>query len=61
MTVVLTTHDMQDVEALTERVMLIGKGEILLDGSINDLKRRVSDKKKIIAKYNGECPKICDG
>lgn len=38
-TVILTTHDMQDIEALTERIILIGKGQILLDGTIEDIKR----------------------
>ena len=38
-TVILTTHDMQDIEAIAERVILIGKGEILLDGTLGDLKR----------------------
>ncbi|MCL2570901.1 MAG: ATP-binding cassette domain-containing protein [Defluviitaleaceae bacterium] len=37
-TVLLTTHDMQDIEALTERIILIGKGQILLDGSLTQLK-----------------------
>lgn len=37
-TVILTTHDMQDIEALTKRIILIGKGRILLDGSVEDLK-----------------------
>ena len=46
MTVVLTTHDMQDVEALTERVMLIGKGEILLDGSYKWPKEKSNLNKK---------------
>ena len=32
-TVLLTTHDMQDVEALCHRVLLIGKGQLLLDGT----------------------------
>lgn len=32
MTVLLTTHDMQDVDALCQRVLLIGKGRLLLDG-----------------------------
>lgn len=36
-TVILTTHDMQDIEALTERILLIGKGQILLDGSFHEL------------------------
>lgn len=39
-TVVLTTHDMQDIEALTDRVLLIGKGRILLDGSFSELKKK---------------------
>lgn len=38
-TVILTTHDMQDIEALTNRVILIGKGTILLDGSIEEIKK----------------------
>ena len=37
-TVILTTHDMQDIEAIAERVILIGKGQILLDGSLQDLR-----------------------
>ncbi len=32
-TVILTTHDMQDVEALCSRVLLIGRGRLLLDGT----------------------------
>ncbi len=38
-TVILTTHDMQDIEALTKRIILIGKGQILLDGTLEDIKR----------------------
>ena len=37
-TVILTTHDMQDIEAITDRVILIGKGKILLDGTLEDMK-----------------------
>ncbi len=39
-TVILTTHDMQDIEALTERILLLGNGRILLDGTLNELKSR---------------------
>lgn len=38
-TVILTTHDMQDVEALAQRVLLIGKGRILLDSALDDIRR----------------------
>ncbi|MCI9387344.1 MAG: ATP-binding cassette domain-containing protein [Lachnospiraceae bacterium] len=37
-TVILTTHDMQDIESLTSRILLIGKGQILLDGSLDDIR-----------------------
>lgn len=37
-TVLLTTHDMQDIEALADRVLLIGRGRLLLDGTLDDLK-----------------------
>lgn len=37
-TVLLTTHDMQDIEALADRVMLIGKGQLLSDGPLDRLK-----------------------
>jgi ABC-2 type transport system ATP-binding protein len=38
-TVILTTHDMQDIEAIAERVILIGKGKVLLDGKLDDLRQ----------------------
>ena len=38
-TVLLTTHDMQDIEAIANRVILIGKGQVLLDGSLEDMKK----------------------
>lgn len=37
-TVLLTTHDMQDIDALADRVLLIGKGKLLHDGTLADLK-----------------------
>ena len=38
-TVILTTHDMQDIQVLAQRVILIGRGRILLDGSLDDIRR----------------------
>ena len=38
-TVLLTTHDMQDIEALASRVLLIGRGKILLDGTLEDIRQ----------------------
>ena len=39
-TVILTTHDMNDIEALTDRILLIGKGRLLYDGGLADLRDR---------------------
>ena len=38
-TVLLTTHDMQDIEALATRILLIGQGKLLLDGDFDDVRR----------------------
>ena len=42
-TIILTTHDTMDLEALTERILLIGKGRILLDGRLEELKRQYAE------------------
>lgn len=60
-TVILTTHDMQDIEALTERILLIGKGQILLDGSLSELKKRNSAVKRITLEYSSGEIVLSDG
>ena len=39
-TVVLTTHDMADIENLCSRIIMIEKGKIIYDGPLRDIKRR---------------------
>ena len=60
-TVILTTHDMQDIEALTERIILIGKGQILLDGALSELKRRSSGIKTLTVDYTGSLRELGAG
>lgn len=38
-TVILTTHDMGDVDALCQRIVIIDKGKLLYDNKINHLKQ----------------------
>ncbi|MBM3459243.1 MAG: ABC transporter ATP-binding protein, partial [Armatimonadetes bacterium] len=47
-TVILTTHDMDDIEALCSRILLIGNGKILLDGSLDELRRQVTGERWLI-------------
>ena len=47
-TVILTTHDMDDIEALCRRIMVIGEGSILSDGSLDALRSRVTSERRLI-------------
>ncbi len=47
-TVILTTHDMDDIEALCRRVIVIGEGAILCDGTLADLRARVTRERRLI-------------
>ncbi len=42
-TVILTTHDMQDIADLCSRVVLIEEGNIIYDGPIEDIRHRFGD------------------
>ena len=46
-TVILTTHDMSDIEALAKRIILIGKGKILYDGTLQKLKNKYGNNKSV--------------
>ena len=48
-TVILTTHDMDDIEALCSRVMVIGHGKLLYDGDMAGLKSRFAPLRRIKA------------
>ena len=39
-TVILTTHDLADIELLADRIVMIDKGKNVFDGSVNELKTR---------------------
>jgi ABC-2 type transport system ATP-binding protein len=40
-TVLLTTHDMHDIDALAERVIVIGHGRVLADGTFDSLRAQI--------------------
>jgi len=47
-TVILTTHDMDDIEALCSRVVMIGRGHILFDGTIAQLRSCVPMERRLV-------------
>jgi len=50
-TVLLTTHDLSDVEKLCERVMIIDHGKVLFDGQLGTLRERFGGKRKLIVEF----------
>ncbi|HLW98321.1 MAG TPA: ATP-binding cassette domain-containing protein [Candidatus Acidoferrales bacterium] len=46
-TVLLTTHDMDDIEELCRRIMIIDHGQLLYDGPLHELKQRLLRTKQI--------------
>jgi len=46
-TIILTTHDLSDVEKLCERVMIIDKGRVLFDGDLNRLRQRFGGERQL--------------
>lgn len=46
-TVVLTTHDLEDIELLAHRIVMIDKGSKVFDGKISQLKKRYGQFREI--------------
>ena len=53
-TVVLTTHDMDDIETLCRRVIVIGAGRILSDGPLSELRDSVSSLRRLIIDFSAD-------
>ena len=47
-TVVLTTHDLSDIEELCRRILIIDRGRLLFDGALKELRRRFECKSQIV-------------
>jgi len=52
-TVILTTHDTADLEALTERILLLGKGKLLYDGSLSGLRDETDRTRTLTVRFGG--------
>ena len=60
-TTILTSHYLQDIEALCRRVVIIDRGRIIHDGSLADVERGFSDHKQIELRFSGRPPELPSG
>jgi ABC-2 type transport system ATP-binding protein len=57
-TVILATHDMHDIEALAERVLIIGNGRILRDGPVAAMRAATLGERRLIVDFTEEVGNI---
>jgi ABC-2 type transport system ATP-binding protein len=53
-TILLTTHDLDEAEKLSDRIMILANGEIVANGSADQLAREVADKNEVIWTQNAK-------
>jgi ABC-2 type transport system ATP-binding protein len=53
-TVILSSHIMQEVEAVCSRVVIISKGKIVADGGIAEIKRRLIPRNQVVVAAFGK-------
>lgn len=64
-TILLTTHDLTDIEALCERVVLLDEGKIIYDGKLNQLQAQAVEGKQVEFEFlkvitNSDLPSIAN-
>jgi ABC-2 type transport system ATP-binding protein len=53
-TVILTTHDMDDIESICDRIVMIHEGKLLFDGPLSQFKSRFSSGHRMVVEYANE-------
>lgn len=51
-TMIFTTHDMQDIEQTCKRIIIIDKGSLMYDGSLQEIRSRYGTSRRLIAEFN---------
>jgi ABC-2 type transport system ATP-binding protein len=57
-TVVLTTHDLGDIERLCSRLVVIDHGRVIWDGAIDELKRRYGRERTLVVDLEEPAPPL---
>ncbi|MBT2284111.1 ATP-binding cassette domain-containing protein [Paenibacillus polymyxa] len=57
--IVLTTHDMKDIEEICHRMIVVNKGNMVYDGSVEQLRTTLGDQRQVIIYFREE-PKVIE-
>lgn len=57
-TIILTTHDLSDVEKLCERVMILDQGKLLYDGYLSSLVERFEEQRSLVVTFAEDYPQV---
>ena len=53
-TIILTTHDLSDIEELCKRIIIINNGSLMEDGNLEDIVDRIAPYKTLVVEYYDE-------
>lgn len=57
-TVLLSTHLMQEVDAICDRIIILNKGNIVADDKVSNISRQIKDNRQtVLVEFNKEVPK----
>jgi ABC-2 type transport system ATP-binding protein len=57
-TVLLTTHDLSDIERLCRRVLIIDKGRVIFDGTLSEITQRFGGERTLVVDLNEPAPPL---
>jgi ABC-2 type transport system ATP-binding protein len=57
-TVLLTTHDLDDIERLCSRLIVIDHGRVIYDGALEELKRRFGQERTLVVDLEEPAPPL---
>lgn len=53
-TVILSTHILQEIEASADRIVIINRGEIVGDGTLDELRARAQSEQRVLVRIAGD-------
>lgn len=57
-TVLLTTHDMSDIEKLCSRIMIVDHGKVIYDGDVETIRKRYGRSRTLVVEFEAEVPAL---